>query len=376
VKKIRCLMLVSLLAVALGACVTSKNDPTPTSGGVIILAEQPSTRIAYLARRGERLGIYVWDLETGTEKKLTGDLESVQLKFSWSPDGTRLVFQDGFRYEETELYVADVLSGELEQLTNNFTMDENPDWSPQGNWIAFQSGVDASGGSKLWLIDPDSRERKTVIDDPDIRADNSMLWPLWSPQAIKIAIAGPAYRDMAWLIFDVNSGRMIQLIRHEGADVGIGPDMAAWYPNGQEFAYVISNEDGTADIYIQPLEAQTVNEPRKLTDLPCNAVWLSWHPKGKALLFTCAKLDDTGEPQGHLYTVDVDTLEIQQLTHKGQNYYGSWSPDGERIAFGTADQDGTDFVAIMDADGSNLTVLEATGSEAIWSPKWAPVSGP
>jgi len=368
------LMLVGLLAVVLGACTASRNNPTPAPEEARISVEQPSTRIAYLARRDERLGIYVWDLETRTEKKLTGDMGSVQQKFSWSPDGTRLVFQDGFSYEESELYVANVLSGEVERLTDNDTMDENPDWSPCGDWIAFQSGVDASGGSRLWLISPDSGERKTVINDLDIRYDYAANWPLWSPQATKLAIVGPIYDDLVWLIFDVNTGQMIQLISHEGADVGLGPDMAAWSPDGRAFAYV-SDWGGTIDIYVQTVEAQTVSEPEKLTDLLCATRWLSWHPIEKLILFTCLRLDNAGEPEGNLYTVNVETSEVRQLTHSGKDYYGSWSPDGERIVFGT-ERDGADFVAIMDADGSNLTVIEETKSEAIWSPKWAPVPGP
>jgi Tol biopolymer transport system component len=374
VKRSLGLTLVTLLTIVLGACTASESNPTPTSEEVVISVEQPSTRIAYMARRDDRLDIYVWDLQTGTEKKLTGDMQSVQQKFSWSPDGTRLVFQNGFRYEETELYIANVLNGEVQRLTDNLTMDENPDWSPQGDWIAFQSGTDASGGSKLWLINPNSYERKTVINEPSIPQENSSSWPLWSPQATKLAIIAPAYSDIVWFIFDIDTGRMIQMIRHEGANVGVGPNMAAWCPDGQSFAYV-SDWGGTMDIYVQPLAAQTANESKKLTDLPCNTAWLSWHPTGKVILFTCQRLDDAGEPVSHLYTVDVETLEIQQLTHEGRNYYGTWSPDGKRIVFGT-EHDGIHFVAIMDADGSNLTILEGTKSEAIWSPKWAPVSEP
>lgn len=367
-------MVMFLLAMILGACTAGRNDP-PTLSQEYQSNGVARDLIAYHANRENGRGIYIWDSETRAETKLTGHLEEIHVQFSWSPDGTRLVFQNGWRYEESELYVVNIQSGELEQLTDNNTMDENPDWSPDGDWIAFNSGVEASGGSRIWLINPDSRERKTVINDPRLLSDRSSSWPLWSPQATKIAVISPEGPDtITWGIFDVDTGRMIQLIKHDGAEVSMGPKMAAWRPDGKEFAYS-SNQGGTFNIYTQAVGDGIASAPRRLTNLACDARMPVWHPDGETIMFTCLDLNESEQVESQLYVVDVETLEIQQLTIEGINFWGDWSPDGAQIVFGTK-RDGAHYVAIMDSDGSNRTILEETKSAEIWMPRWAPVSAP
>jgi len=368
------LIAATLLTMLFAACTTKQGlstvQPSNAQGD-----EQTSSQIAYIAWRGGERSLYVWDMEAHKEVKLTDDLEELESKFSWSPDGTQIVFQGGFRYEQSELYTVNVQNGELERLTENDTLDENPDWSPCGDWIAFASGVDASGGYKLWLINPDSHERKTVINDPSIQFDTSFSWPIWSPDAAKIAVITPmSPATMAWDIIDVSSGHQVLLIKHEGAEVGLGPNMAAWHPNGKEFAYS-SNQRGTFDIYVQAVESNVAGEPKRLTELSCNSRAPVWHPDKAIILFTCLYLDESEQIESQLYTVDVETLEIRQLTDEGNSFWGDWSPDGERIAF-SLEQDGAHYLAVMNADGSNIAVLEETRSDDIWMPKWAPMSGP
>jgi WD40 repeat protein len=49
-----------------------------------------------------------------------------------------------------DIYVIDAEGGGLRQLTDHSSVDTNPDWSADGNWIYFQSN--RSGSNRLWKV--------------------------------------------------------------------------------------------------------------------------------------------------------------------------------------------------------------------------------
>lgn len=99
-----------------------------------------------------------------------------------------------------------------------------------------------------------------------------------------------------------------------------------------------------------------------------------WSPDGTKIVYAAG---DDRSPHD-IYVVDVASGENTRLTAGAANEYEPvWSPDGTKIAY-TTETEGTGpdpvpsiDIAVMDADGSNETVL-TEHEHADYSPQWSP----
>lgn len=107
---------------------------------------------------------------------------------TWSPDGRYIAFT-ALAGGKTDLYIYDLGSQSLRQLTDDLFADLQPAWSPDGHSIAFVTdrfGTDLSllsfGDYELALIDPDSGKIQRL--QGFIAAKN--VNPQWSPDSQSI----------------------------------------------------------------------------------------------------------------------------------------------------------------------------------------------
>ena len=136
----------------------------------------------------------------------------------------------------------------------------------------------------------------------------------------------------------------------------------------------MSRRDGKPEIYVMDSDGKNL---RRLTDNRDNDWWPSWSPDSERIVFVSQR-------PGHfkskflityeIYVMDSDGKNQHRLTENRQNdFYPSWSPDGERIAF-EADRKG-DFenpeIYVMDADGGNQQKI-TENRRSDYSPAWSP----
>ena len=62
----------------------------------------------------------------------------------------------------------------LTRLTDNSSLASSPSWSPDGSRILFQSSHD--GNLDIYVIDPDGSNLRRLTDGPGVDRD-----PVWSP---------------------------------------------------------------------------------------------------------------------------------------------------------------------------------------------------
>ena len=212
-----------------------------------------------------------------------------------SPDGARLAFASN-RGGHWDLYILDLASGEISQVTDTPEYDASPSWSPDGQWLVYESyappaetesspaqdgastpvapgsaanldlfirAVSAAGGSEPQVI--------RLTDHP--AADTS---PAWSPNGRQIAfISNRSGDDEVWLAdLDQVDGRFQNVSRLPRAS----DQHPAWSPDGGQLAWATAS-DGFQSLYITDLRAA----PAAARPVGSGA-WPVWSPSGEVLL--------------------------------------------------------------------------------------------
>jgi len=148
--------------------------------------------------------------------------DATNVALSLSPDGRRIAFDLlGI------LWTMPVAGGPLKRLTGDFDDLAQPDWSPDGNRIAFQSY--RSGNFHIWSVAADGSDMRQhtdgLLDDRE---------PRWSPDGRTIAFSSDrADGRYAIYLLDVASGRVTPLSSGTTND-----SEPCWSPDGQRIAYV------------------------------------------------------------------------------------------------------------------------------------------
>lgn len=108
-------------------------------------------RIAFDASWAGPRRIWAVDHRGHNPQQLTSDVsEGVShVRPRWSPDGTRIVFQNIER-TKFDVRVFDLSDGSSWWITNDAVQDLNPVWSPSGRFIYFSSY--RGGGINIWRV--------------------------------------------------------------------------------------------------------------------------------------------------------------------------------------------------------------------------------
>ena len=173
--------------------------------------------------------VYAHGLDAGTDliaapafenspgRRVTVGRGSENVSPSFSPDGRRLVFTSG-RSGHPEVYITDA-DGTNAELLTPFVFGEtsyrsNPDWSPTGTSVAFQSQI--AGRFQIATISLRDREIKQLTDE------GSNEDPSWAPDGRHVVFTSTRGGTRQLWVHDAESGRARQLTR------GAASRLPAW----------------------------------------------------------------------------------------------------------------------------------------------------
>ena len=256
--------------------------------------------------------LYTMDINGGNVRQLTNNPWS-DLRPDWSPDGTRIVFHSG-----QTLALINCDGTHFQRLpTGEKTSPVDPDWSPDGSQIVFSAAVWIDAHDWHWdifVLNLATGIVRNLTNQP--RRDEH---PSWSPDGQWITFS--SNRDpLFWLkdgngvaigatsdiyIIDAQGNRLRNLTQTEANE-----EFPTWSPDGKSIAFA---RDWDLDLYVMEVENRRT---RRLTDLD-GWVWSpSWSSDSQQIVFSLLR---PAELNGDIYVIDADGENLHQLTHNGFN---------------------------------------------------------
>ena len=250
---------------------------------------------------------------------------------SWSPDGTHIVFSSS-RTGNRTLWTA---RGNLTQpapLTSGGAIDERPVYSRDGTQVAFVS--ERGGRRGIWLV---SAEAGT----PRLLAAADIVNTIgWSPDGRRLIFSAPVGDAPGLVTVDVASGVTARVPTP-------GPATApAWSPREDVIAYV-EPRGGTAGAFVKFVTSsgRAVYDRADLQEAPQVANgFLSWSPDGLRLAVVALP----GAFGGSIWIVEpASAAPPRKLLDLPADFFRglAWKRDGSSLILGRVQQSGDIFLA-------------------------------
>ncbi|MEI7694310.1 MAG: Tol-Pal system beta propeller repeat protein TolB [Chlorobium sp.] len=129
-------------------------------------------KMAFVSERHGRPQIFIQDLLSGEVKRLTFNGE-YNTQPSWSPAGDKIAYTTCENNGEFNIFAIGSDGSGLRQLTLNSGKNESPSWSPDGELIVFTSSRE--GGKKLYTMSSTGKNQRRLL-----LMKGEQMQPSWS----------------------------------------------------------------------------------------------------------------------------------------------------------------------------------------------------
>lgn len=335
-----------VLAAALAAC-HSTASPDVSGDHLAALPD-----LVFESDRDGARGAYRLNLATGEATRL-GDPAHDEVPLAVSPDGTALVLGRTVRQPDLALEQLVLLDGDsLRDLTQPTRRARNPAWSPDSEWITFETDLESS--SDLFRISRDGTRHERLTNNPEGNYE-----PYTAPGG---AILFVSSRDMNAETYRMDGDGSAQTRLPGSPRDDWSPRLS---PDGSRLA-LLTRERGRDEILLtrpDGLDRQRLGDSRAEDLGEVLEAAPTWSPEGRRLAYVTLARDGARQ----IWIADVETGEHRRLA---DGWDPVWSPDGQMLAF-VSERDGNTDLFLVRADGSGqtrLTTHPGTDTRPLWMP--------
>lgn len=277
-----------------------------TAEPLIVGGEPPTGQLLFYSDRDGNFDIYLIDLETGSEQRLTEN-PAADVNPVISPDGSMIVFASN-RDGDFELYAIDFDGSNLRALTDNTVDDISPSFSPGGTWLVYASDTRGNGTHEIYRMYPNGTNIERVFTSVERNLD-----PWWRAEDNALYFASGDPTDAStWDIrrIDFDTGDISWLTRNELRDRS---------PTAGRDGTLLYETDGdgySALALINPAGGESAT----LYDSPGFDWGAALSPDSRFIVFTS---DQSGRDE--LYIMTAAGTDAQQITTQG-GMGASWIP--------------------------------------------------
>ena len=154
---------------------------------LMCVATAASSKIVFNSNMDGNYEIYVMDDDGTNVQRLTHHPDKDKTP-RWSPDGKQIAFtrekrwEPGQKLQQLDVFIMNKDSSQLQQITDHPGLDVQPEWSPDGKYIAFLSS--RSGDWNIYKIDLATRDITQLTENPGGITINLQGW---SPDGKQVA---------------------------------------------------------------------------------------------------------------------------------------------------------------------------------------------
>jgi Tol biopolymer transport system component len=242
-----------------------------------------------------------------------------------------------------DIFLLNPTTGENKEVIADASHDKVGTWSPDGQFLAFESNRGSTDYYQIYLFDNDQRSITRLTE----LAACSNWAPTWSPDGSKIVFYSNCEDER----------RDIYVMNRDGSGrkkLTSGPGenkFPVFSPNGNSIAFT-STRDGKDEILLMNVDGSN----QRIIAEGCSA---TFSPDGKWLWFSTICNDS------EIKRVQIDGSNLSKIGSM-LGYNPSLSPNGQFVVFQASND-----IWIMAVDGSNPTQL-TFGGALDGAPSWRP----